>query len=100
MFIAAAMNPAYQQKDILKSTKMRPLAVGLMKIATTILAAMIGLVLPLTSNAASASEIAKGTDARYNNIKTLKADFTEVYSGPGISRSESGTLWLKKPGRM
>lgn len=50
--------------------------------------------------ASSVSEIARGTDEHYNQLKTLKADFTEVYQGPGVSRSESGTLWLKKPGRM
>lgn len=50
--------------------------------------------------ATSVSEIARGTDEHYNQLKTLKADFTEVYQGPGVSRSESGTLWLKKPGRM
>ena len=48
----------------------------------------------------SVSEIAQGTDEHYNHLKTLKADFTEIYQGPGISRTESGTLWLKKPGRM
>ena len=46
------------------------------------------------------SEIAQGTDEHYNHLKTLKAEFTEIYQGPGVSRTESGTLWLKKPGRM
>jgi outer membrane lipoprotein carrier protein len=71
-----------------------------MKIASTLLAATLGLALPSMGNGASVSEIARATDARYNNLKTLKADFTEVYNGAGISRSENGTLWLKKPGRM
>ncbi len=39
-------------------------------------------------------------DQRYNHIRTLEAQFTETYSGPGASRTESGTLLLKKPGRM
>lgn len=39
-------------------------------------------------------------DEHYNHLKTFKAEFTEVYQGDGISRTESGTLWLKKPGRM
>jgi outer membrane lipoprotein carrier protein len=30
----------------------------------------------------------------------LRADFTEIYSGSGVRRSESGTLWIKKPGKM
>ena len=33
-------------------------------------------------------------------MKSLRADFTEIYSGGGIRRSESGTLWIKKPGKM
>lgn len=51
-------------------------------------------------SASSVSAIAQGTDEHYNHLKTFKADFTEVYQGPGVSRTESGTLWLKKPGRM
>src|SRR5436305_10089846 len=46
------------------------------------------------------SDITKATDEHYNHLQTFKADFTEIYNGPGISRDESGTLWLKKPGRM
>ena len=44
--------------------------------------------------------IADRVDARYNHLSTLKADFAETYSGNGMSRQESGTLWLKKPGKM
>src|SRR5947209_1589980 len=46
------------------------------------------------------SDVAHAAHEQYNNLKTFKADFTEIYQGPGISRNESGTLWLKKPGRM
>ncbi len=44
--------------------------------------------------------LADAVDQRYNHIRTLEARFTEIYSGPGVSRTESGTLLLKKPGRM
>jgi outer membrane lipoprotein carrier protein len=44
--------------------------------------------------------IADKVDQRYNHIQTLKADFTETYSGGGAARTETGTLLLKKPGRM
>src|SRR5215470_5956563 len=67
---------------------------------TILLGASLTLILPYTSSAATVSEIARATDEHYNQLKTFKADFTEAYSGPGISRTESGTLWLKKPGRM
>jgi outer membrane lipoprotein carrier protein len=33
-------------------------------------------------------------------MHTLQARFTETYTGAGMSRTESGTLLLKKPGRM
>src|SRR5947209_13774416 len=49
---------------------------------------------------AKVSDVAHATDEHYNHLHTFKADFTEIYQGPGISRTESGTLWLKKPGRM
>jgi len=65
-----------------------------------VLVAAILLFLPLPSGAATATSIAHGTDEHYNNLKTFKTDFTEIYQGPGVSRTESGTLWLKKPGRM
>ena len=51
-------------------------------------------------NAIGAREAAAKIDARYNTMKSLHAEFTENYSGAGIQRSESGTLWLKKPGKM
>jgi outer membrane lipoprotein carrier protein len=44
--------------------------------------------------------IAHAVDQHYNQLKSLKSSFTEIYQGPGITRTESGTLWLKKPGRM
>ena len=33
-------------------------------------------------------------------MQTLEAQFSETYSGAGMTRTESGTLTLKKPGRM
>ncbi len=39
-------------------------------------------------------------DAHYNHLSSLRARYTERYRGMGLTRSESGTLLLKKPGRM
>jgi outer membrane lipoprotein carrier protein len=50
--------------------------------------------------ALTAIELAKRIDSRYNRLQSLKADFTEQYSGLGMHRSESGTMLLRKPGRM
>lgn len=44
--------------------------------------------------------LAAKVDQRYDHMHTLEAQFTETYSGAGMSRTESGTLLLKKPGRM
>ncbi len=47
-----------------------------------------------------ARSVAARIDARYNGMKSLRADFTEVYSGGGLRRSETGSLLIKKPGKM
>lgn len=44
--------------------------------------------------------IAANVDRRYDHLHSLQAQFTETYSGAGMTRTESGTLQLKKPGRM
>lgn len=44
--------------------------------------------------------VAKAVDGHYNHLRSLRAEFTETYRGAGMDRTESGTLWLKKPGKM
>lgn len=44
--------------------------------------------------------VAQGVDEHYNHLRSLEAQFTEIYQGGGVQRSESGTLRLKKPGKM
>jgi outer membrane lipoprotein carrier protein len=44
--------------------------------------------------------IAAAVDAHYNHLRSLQTEFTEVYRGSGMDRTETGTLWLKKPGKM
>jgi outer membrane lipoprotein carrier protein len=44
--------------------------------------------------------VARAIDSHYNRLRSLQADFTEIYQGGGIERTESGTMWLKKPGKM
>ena len=44
--------------------------------------------------------IAQAVDNHYNHLQTLQTDFVETYRGAGIERTESGSLWLKKPGKM
>ena len=44
--------------------------------------------------------LAQAVDSHYNHLQTLQAEFTETYRGAGMERTESGSLWLKKPGKM
>jgi len=39
-------------------------------------------------------------DNHYNHLSSLEAHYSEHYAGMGMDRMESGTLLLKKPGRM
>ena len=45
-------------------------------------------------------ELAQRVDRHYDQLHSLKAAFTESYAGLGMRRTESGTLLLRKPGRM
>ncbi len=64
-------------------------------IASTILLTGSGL-----AQTPSAAALAKAVDAYYNHLKSLEARYTERYQGMGMDRTESGTLLLRKPGRM
>ena len=70
-------------------------------------AVVLLVALPLTIGAVAGDvhSIAQGVDKHYNQLRTLQAEFTEVYRGSGMERTESGTVWLakggmKKPGKM
>ncbi len=52
------------------------------------------------ASAPRAQDIAQKVDRHYNQLRSLKAGFTESYEGLGMRRTESGTLLLLKPGRM
>ena len=39
-------------------------------------------------------------DGHYNHMRTLRARYTEHYTGMGLDRTESGNVTLKKPGLM
>src|SRR6266550_3437966 len=48
----------------------------------------------------SVDRVAEGVDRHYNDLNSLRAQFTETYRGAGVTRTESGTLWLRRPGKM
>jgi outer membrane lipoprotein carrier protein len=59
--------------------------------------------IPSSSQASAlltAHDLAQRVDRHYDQLDSLKAGFTESYAGLGMTRSESGTLFLRKPGRM
>jgi len=67
------------------------------------IALYIALLLVVSTAYAAAPDlqtVAKAVDEHYNRLRSLQAEFTEIYRGAGIDRTESGTLWLKKPGKM
>jgi len=68
-------------------------------------AALLVIVVPIFGLTEDVHSIAAAVDEHYNHLHTLQAEFTEVYHGSGMDRTESGTLWLakgglKKPGKM
>ena len=71
-----------------------------MRSPTSTLIALLLVVIPCSAGAADVKAIAAAVDAHYNHLRSLQAEFTELYRGSGIERIESGTLWLEKPGKM
>jgi outer membrane lipoprotein carrier protein len=61
---------------------------------------VLALSVSVLGQSPSIHSIASAVDHRYNHLQTLQAEFTEIYRGAGMGRTESGTLWLKKPGKM
>jgi outer membrane lipoprotein carrier protein len=53
-----------------------------------------------SAQAPNTKSVAQAVDEHYNQLQSSKAAFTEIYQAPGISRTESGTVWLKKSGKM
>ena len=58
------------------------------------------LLLPVLAHAQDADTLIRKVDDHYNRLSSLRARYTERYTGMGLDRTESGTLLLKKPGRM
>jgi outer membrane lipoprotein carrier protein len=53
-----------------------------------------------SAQAAPDKALIRRVDDHYNHLRTLRARYTERYTGMGMDRSEGGTLTLKKPGLM
>jgi outer membrane lipoprotein carrier protein len=75
---------------------MTALSFSLRKFAFVFLA----ISLAQAADPANIHAVAQAVDNHYNRLRTLQTDFIETYRGNGMERTESGTLWLKKPGKM
>jgi len=53
-----------------------------------------------TPESLKAELLAARVDRHYNSLSSLQVNFVQQYDGMGQHRRESGTLLLKKPGRM
>lgn len=58
------------------------------------------LLLASPALAADLRQLVQAVDRHYNSLQSMRADFSETYSGNGIERTESGVVLLKKPGKM
>jgi outer membrane lipoprotein carrier protein len=64
------------------------------------LARALIVLLSIAARGQDIHQTARAVDEHYNHLRSLQTDFTEIYRGAGAERSESGTLWLKKPRKM
>jgi outer membrane lipoprotein carrier protein len=89
----------------IRQSKVRRFAFRLVKPASLAFALWAGVLVAGTvataaDSAGDVKAVAAAVDAHYNHLRSLQAEFTELYSGAGMDRNETGTLWLKKPGKM
>jgi outer membrane lipoprotein carrier protein len=54
----------------------------------------------VSAQTAASDAILRRVDDHYNHLSSLTTGYSEHYSGMGFDRTETGTLLLKKPGRM
>src|SRR3954471_18346941 len=73
--------------------------VGKVNLRSLLFACLLGHV-PLSAGAQDVRPLASAVDQHYNHLSTLQTEFTEIYRGDGAERTETGTLWLKKPRKM
>jgi outer membrane lipoprotein carrier protein len=77
--------------------------VGMMMLAVTGPAAspQTGPTPSPSTNQPELREVLRGIESRYNQLKSMKAQFQQTFRQGGRSaRREQGTLYLRKPGRM
>lgn len=71
----------------------------LLRASAVLICAVLAITAAQAENPAAKS-IVKRIDHHYDSLHTLRVHFTQHYDGMGMNRTESGTLLLRKPGRM
>lgn len=71
-----------------------------MNVRSLLLFASLSMAAVACAQQPSLHDVAKRVDDHYNHLRSLRLDYTEHYNGLGMNRTETGTLLLKKPGRM
>lgn len=76
-----------------------------MRLIATVLAlaaVVFSMAVPLSSEAAAPEEILEKLQQRYESVDTVMAGFTQEAFSPGLgrSRTSTGTVYFKKPGKM
>lgn len=66
-----------------------------MKFAVAVLAGVI-----LLPQSVPIKELVTTLDGRYNSIHSWQAEFTQIYTSGLSTRTESGQIYLEKPGKM
>jgi outer membrane lipoprotein carrier protein len=61
---------------------------------------MLSAALPSLEARADLASTVAALQRRYAAVESLSADFTQVYHAPGMEQTESGTVYMKKPGLM
>lgn len=69
--------------------------------SVTRLLAILAVTLPLVAAPLDLPQLLKRVEKRYNGTRTLQVAFSESFTAPGRPKiTESGELYLRKPGRM
>jgi outer membrane lipoprotein carrier protein len=78
--------------------KIETLKIKEVKIGLCVAVFFFFLALTVQGGAADVKTLAQAVDQHYNHLSSLEAEFSEIYTGSGMERTESGMVWLKKPG--
>lgn len=89
-----------RRADLRSALRFQRISTGLARFCGVLALVCAASVHAAGEQAPSARQLAHTVDEHYNHLSSLVTRFTERYRGMGLDRTESGTLTLRKPGRM